>query len=120
MPGSGFFGMPISEAFFFASLNISPIGEWVLSSQTAFKDINNIGLFFFSHGVVQCSKQVSQLGTNDLTAKLEPPEHLDGIDNADISVGKVIKASQGESREHPHQPGMRDSENPKIQKSNLN
>ena len=83
---------------FMESIHISAVsmGEWVLSSQTVFKDINNIGTFS-SH---QCSKQV----TNDW--QLEPPEHLDGIDNADIGVGKVIEATKGEGREHPHQAGI--------------
>jgi len=35
--------------------------------------------------------------------QLEPPEHLDSIDNADVSVGKVVEATKGEGREHPDQ-----------------
>ena len=38
--------------------------------------------------------------------QLEPPEHLDSIDNADVSVGKVVEATKGEGREHPDQAGM--------------
>ena len=38
--------------------------------------------------------------------QLEPPEHLDSIDDANVGVGKIVKATKGEGREDPHQAEM--------------
>ena len=37
---------------------------------------------------------------------LQPPQHLDGVDDADVSVGKVVEATKGEGGENPDQAGM--------------
>ena len=37
---------------------------------------------------------------------LQPPQHLDGVDDADVSVGKVVEATKGEGGENPDQAEM--------------
>lgn len=38
-----------------------------------------------------------------MNRQLEPPEHLDSIDDANVGVGKIVEATKGEGREDPHQ-----------------
>ena len=86
-----------SETFYRIIKYISSLhGGGALSSQTVFKDINNIWLFL----------HINVQNRSLMIWQLEPPEHLDGIDDANVGVGKVIEATKGEGREHPHQAGM--------------
>lgn len=40
---------------------------------------------------------------HDQDHDLQPPEHLDGVDDTNVSVIKVVKSSQGERRQGPNQ-----------------
>ena len=37
---------------------------------------------------------------------LEPPEHLDGVDDAHVGVVEVVQRTQGEGRQRPNQTKM--------------